>query len=244
VTANRIAIVTGATSGIGLAIAQELAGRGYTIVGIGRSAEKIDALKERFLRECPGATADFRAMDIRDTAATRALAEQIARVHGGIGALVNAAGLIRLEPTHEVVEKSFDEQFNTLFRGTFFLTTAVLRHMIAAGGGVIVNIASVAAEKASPKMAVYAAAKAALVNFTKTVALEYADKGIRAVCISPGAVQTNLMDKVILAMIQKRTPLKRLAQPAEVAALVRFVLSEEGSYLTGATLTMDGGSGL
>jgi len=160
-----------------------------------------------------------------------------------IDALVNAAGILRFQKTHEVTEESAAEQFDVLFKGAFFLTTSVIARMLGAGG-MIVNIGSASAERASPKMAVYAAAKAALVNFTKTVALEYADKQIRAICINPGAVETSLMNKVMFAMIQKRTPLKRLAQPREIASLVRYVLSEEASYITGSAIAIDGGSAL
>jgi NAD(P)-dependent dehydrogenase (short-subunit alcohol dehydrogenase family) len=232
-------LVTGATGGIGLAVTELLAEKGYGVVAIGRSQEKIAALAGRF-----GANVEWHAVDLRDTAAVAALATDLASRHGSFHALVNAAGAVKLEATHEVSETSFDEQMDLLFRAPFLLTTRLLPGMIAAGGGVIVNIGSVAAEKASPKMAVYAAAKAALLNFTKTVALEYADKKVRAVCIHPGGVQTGLMDKIMFAMIQKRTPLKRLATPQEVAALVLFALSEEASLMTGSVLALDGGVSL
>lgn len=242
--AQRVVIVTGATSGIGLATAQLLAESGYTVEGVGRSAEKVAALYPLFRQELDGDKLGLRPLDVRDVAATRAFVDEVVKKHGRIDALINAAGLLKFEETHAVSEDCFDLQFDTLFRGVFFLTTAVLPHMIRAGGGVIVNIGSVAGERASPKMAVYAAAKAALVNFTKTLALEYADRNIRALCINAGGVQTKLMDKVMFAMIQKKTPLKRLAQPRELAVLVRYLLSEDATYFTGSTVTIDGGSGL
>lgn len=107
-----------------------------------------------------------------------------------------------------------------------------------------VNITSAAAQRVAPKMAIYGAAKAALVSLSKSLALEYAAKGVRVVCINPGGVETALMDKIIFAMIQKKTPLKRLASPAEIASLVRFVLSDEATYMTGSVITIDGGVSL
>jgi NAD(P)-dependent dehydrogenase (short-subunit alcohol dehydrogenase family) len=241
---SKVAVITGATSGIGLAILELLSKKGFVVEGVGRSAEKVERLGVSLGNRSEGNSVGLRVCDIRDIAAVRALVGHMMAEHGRIDALVNSAGVLKLENTHDVTEASFAEQCDTLFRGTFFLTTAVLPHMIAAGGGTIVNIGSVAAEKASPKMAVYAAAKAALASFTKTVALEYCDKHIRTVCIQPGAVETNLIDKIVLAMIQKKTPLKRLAQPAEIAGLVSYLLSAEASYITGSTINIDGGSGL
>ena len=241
---RKVALITGATSGIGRAILETLATKGFVVYGVGRSADKVERLGISLGNRSNGNTVGLRVCDIRDTTAVRVLVGQIVAEQGRIDALVNSAGVLKLENTHEVTEASFAEQFETLFRGTFFLTTAVLPHMIAAGSGTIISIGSVAADKASPKMAVYAAAKAALASFTKTVALEYCDKHIRTVCIQPGAVETNLMDKIVLAMIQKKTPLKRLAQSAEIAGLVSYLLSAEASYITGSTINIDGGAGL
>jgi 3-oxoacyl-[acyl-carrier protein] reductase/meso-butanediol dehydrogenase/(S,S)-butanediol dehydrogenase/diacetyl reductase len=241
---NKTVIVTGVTSGIGLATAGLLAQSGYRVVGVGRSPEKVATLSPDLQGRYGKNAIDLQVLDVRDTAAVKTFVANTLAQHGKVDALVNAAGVLKFENTHEVSEESFDAQFDTLFKGPFFLTMAVLPSMMAAGGGTIINIASVVAEKASPKMAVYAAAKAALVNLTKSLALEYADKKIRALCVSPGAVQTGLMDKIMFAMIQKRTPMKRLAQAAEIAALVHYLLSEEASFMTGSTITIDGGAAL
>lgn len=241
---NQIVIITGATSGIGLATVEVLAAAGYTVVGVGRSQEKIDNLLPILKQKFPQSLIEFWALDIREANTAKTMVNQVVEQHGNLTALINAAGIIQMGATHEVTQDSYDLQFNTLFRGAFFLTVAALPQMIAAGKGLFVNIGSVAGEKASPQMAVYAAAKAALENFTKTIALEYAAKGIRAVCIVPGAVRTSLMDKTIFALIQKKTPLKRLAEPCEIAALIKFLLSEEASYITGSTVAIDGGVGL
>lgn len=241
--ADRIAVVTGASSGIGLSIAESLLATGFKVIGLARSQEKFSAITERWTSAYPDGAFEFHAMDVTDIASSQRILGEIA-AQGVINVLVNAAGVLKFQNTTDVDIASFDEQCNVLFKAPFFCTTAVLPSMLAAGGGVIINIGSVAAEKASPKMAVYAAAKAALENFTKTVALEFAGKNIRAICISPGAVETNLMDKVMFAMIQKKTPLKRLAKPAEIGALVRYLVSDEASYITGVTVTIDGGSGL
>jgi NAD(P)-dependent dehydrogenase (short-subunit alcohol dehydrogenase family) len=237
-------LVTGATSGIGLAVTEALAEKGYHVIALGRSASKIATLQTDLETRFGASAVEWHEIDLSDLAATATLAADLVSRYSSFHALVNAAGSIKLENTHDVSAASYQQQMDVLFRAPFFLTAAILPSMIQAGGGTIVNIGSVVAEKASPKMAVYAAAKAALLNFTKTLALEYADKKIRAVCIQPGGVQTALMDKIMFAMIQKRTPLKRLATPQEVAALVLFALSPEASLMTGSTLTLDGGISL
>ena len=239
-----VAVVTGGTSGIGLSIAESLSASGYTVVAVGRSASKIEAATGRLQDRVSAGQLEFRALDLRQTEHIAEFISDVVRRHGRLDVLVNAAGILTFQNTHEVSAESLDEQFDILFKATFICTVTGLPHMMAGGGGVVINIGSIAAEKASPKMAVYAAAKAAVANFTKTIALEYAGKGVRAICISPGAVETNLMDKVMFAIIQKKNPLKRLGQPSEIAALVNYLLSEPGAYVTGAVLTIDGGSSL
>ena len=234
-------LITGVTGGIGGAIAETLLETGSNVFGTGRGPDRVQAAKARLQAQYGEGRVDVVARDLADEGAAEALAAAAIERFGRIDALVNAAGLVTLAPTHDVTLQGFNEQMNVLFRGPFLLTAAVLRHMVAAGGGVIVNIGSAAAERGAPRMAVYGAAKAALANFTRTIAAEYAGQGVRAVCISPGAVETALMDKVMLAMIQKRTPLKRLAAPREVAALVRYVLSPDAAYMTGSNLLLDGG---
>ena len=241
---KHVVIISGATSGIGLATLQGLCEDGYTVVGFGRSAEKIAAVLPGLREQFGSDAVELHALDVRDVEAVQAFVSDVHARHHRIDGLVNAAGVMRVERSHTVSEASFDLQVDTLLKGTFFLTTAVLPFMIEQDGGLIINIGSLSGLRAAPKMAVYGAAKAAINNLTQSLAAEYADNGIRAICINPGVVDTPLMDTLLLATIQKRVPLKRLASPQEIAYLVRFLFSSDASYVTGAAVTIDGGLGL
>ena len=241
---SRTAIVTGATGGIGRATIELLAQCGFHVIGTGHTPSKLDRLASDLQKTSELNQVDLELLDLQDSASIQKFVGATLSKFGKIDALVNAAGILTLGNSHEVSTDSFDVQFNTLFKGPFFLMTALIPAMSETGGGVFVNITSAAAQRASPKMAVYAAAKAALVSVSKSLALEYAAKNIRVVCVDPGGVETTLMDKIIFAMIQKRTPLKRLAGAAEIASLVRFILSDEASYMTGSVITIDGGVSL
>lgn len=241
---SRTVVVTGATGGIGRATVELLVQSQFHVVATGRSSAKLDALASDLRKANEQSQLDLHLLDLANSESLETFANAIFSRHGKIDAVVNAAGVLKLENTHEVSANSFDEQFNILFRGPFFLMKAMLPSMCETGGGMFVNVTSAAAQRAAPKMAVYAAAKAALANLSKSLALEYAAKNIRVVCIDPGPVETGLMDKIVFAMIQKKTPLKRLARPAEIASLVRFVLSEEATYMTGSVITIDGGVSL
>ena len=241
---KQVTIVSGATSGIGLATLETLCEIGHTVIGFGRSEEKVTALLPN-LRDRFGAdSVELLSLDVRQIGAVQAFVQDVLARHGRIDGLVNSAGLLKVEKTHAVSEESFDLQVDTMLKGTFFLTTAALPRMVEQSKGLVINVGSVAGLRASPKMAVYGAVKAAINNFTKSLALEYADQGIRTVCINPGAVETNLMNKFLFAMIQKKTPLKRLAQPVEIARLIGYLFSEDATYITGSAITIDGGVGL
>ncbi len=232
-------VITGVTGGIGRAIARRMVCDGWRVVGLGRNEEKLNALAKEL-----GAAFRQIACDVRDRAAVREAAGAIVAEEGPPDVVVNNAGLVRPAATHEVSDEDIDAQLETVLTGAIVLTAALLPAMIEKKSGLVVNIGSVAGERAAPKMAVYGAAKSGLIHLTRSLAAEYAGEGIRAVCINPGAVETGLLDKMLFAMIQKKTPLKRLAQPEEIASLVAYLTSPEASFITGSSFTIDGGVGL
>lgn len=232
---GKTVVVTGVTSGIGKAIAEKLIGSGHRVIGLARSKDKLDALAA----EHPDKLIP-KVCDVRDAAQVKAALADL----GPVDALVNNAGLLKFSPTHELKDEDLLEQVGTILLGTIYATRALLPTFLAQGRGVIINLGSVSGQKASPKMAAYGAAKAGVENFTKSIALEYADKNIRAVTISPGTIETALMDKMMFAMIGKKVPMKRLGQAREIAALVEFLLGEDAGYITGTSLVVDGGVSL
>ncbi len=232
-------VVTGVTSGIGKAIAERLIGKGHRVVGLARSKDKLEALASAH----PDRLVPFEC-DVRDSARVKEVAGQIVAKTTVVDALVNNAGLLKFSPTHDLADADLLAQVETILLGTIYMTRALLPTFLAQGRGLVVNLGSVSGQKASPKMAAYGAAKAGVENFTKSIALEYADKNIRAITICPGTIETALMDKMMFAMIGKKVPMKRIGQPSEIAGLVDFLMSDDAAYMTGASLVVDGGVGL
>jgi NAD(P)-dependent dehydrogenase (short-subunit alcohol dehydrogenase family) len=238
-TAKKTVVITGVTSGIGKAVAERLIASGHRVVGLARSKEKLDALAA----EHADKLVPF-VCDVRDAAQVKeVVAAAIAKV-GTVDAVINNAGLLKFSPTHDLTDADLLAQVETILLGTIYVTRALLPTFIAQARGLVVNLGSVSGQKASPKMAAYGAAKAGVENFTKSIALEYADKNIRAITICPGTIETALMDKMMFAMIGKKVPMKRIGQPKEIAGLVEFLLSEDAAYMTGASVVVDGGVGL
>jgi NAD(P)-dependent dehydrogenase (short-subunit alcohol dehydrogenase family) len=236
---SKTIVITGVTSGIGKAIAERLLASGHRVVGLARSADKLEALAaahpERFL--------PF-TCDVRNGAQVKEVIQAALAKVGTVDALVNNAGLLKFSPTHDIADADLLAQVETILLGTIYVTRALLPTFIAQSRGVVVNLGSVSGQKASPKMAAYGAAKAGVENFTKSIALEYADKNIRAITICPGTIETGLMDKMMFAMIGKKVPMKRIGQPNEVAGVVEFLLSDDAAYITGSSILIDGGVGL
>jgi len=241
---NKVIVVSGATSGIGLACVQALAAAGCTVAGFGRSAAKTAALLPDLQQAHGAGQVDLQALDVRADDAVERFVATVLATHGRIDGLVNAAGLLRMEKAHQVSRESWSEQMDVLLGGTFFLTQRVLEPMRRQKSGLVVNIGSVSGTRAAPGMAVYGAAKAAVEHLTKSLAAEYAAHGIRFLCLNPGPVATALMAPLMYEMLARKVPLQRVGQPAEVGHLVRYLFSDEAGFMTGSTITMDGGAAL
>ncbi len=238
-SSSKTVVITGVTSGIGKAVAERLVGSGHRVVGLARSKEKLDA----FAAAHPDKILPF-VCDVRDAAQVKATVQDVVAKVGTVDALVNNAGLLKFSATHDLSDADLLAQVETILLGTIYMTRALLPTFIAQNRGLVLNLGSVSGQKASPKMAAYGAAKAGVENFTKSIALEYADKNIRAITICPGTIETGLMDKMMFAMIGKKVPMKRIGQPREIAGLVEFLLSEDAAYMTGSSVVVDGGVGL
>jgi NAD(P)-dependent dehydrogenase (short-subunit alcohol dehydrogenase family) len=237
-------IVSGATGGIGQACVRTMAAAGWVVAGFGRSGEKAAELEQQLQAEHGSDSIRLAAVDIRDSAAVADFVAGVKAESGRIDGLVNAAGLLHMQKSHKVGDGELAEQWEVLFGGTFTLTRQVLPIMIGQKDGLVVNIGSVTGTRPAPGMAVYGAAKAAVQHLTASLAAEYAAKGVRFLCLNPGPVRTGLMEPLLFDLLAKKTPLQRVGEPQEVADLVRFLFSDEARFMTGSTITLDGGAAL
>jgi len=241
---EKVIVVSGATSGIGLACLQALTASGYTVAGFGKSPNKVQELLPAMQETHGPDKVWLQALDIRDHTALTTFVDQVVTKFGHLDGLINAAGLLEMEKTHKVSAEGFAGQCDVLFKGTFQLTQAVLPFLLKQKSGLVFNIGSVSGTRAAPGMAVYGAAKAAVQHLTTSLAAEYAAKGLRFLCLNPGPVETDLMDPLMFQMLAKKVPLQRVGQPSEVASLVKYLFSDEASFMTGSTITLDGGAAL
>jgi len=247
---GRAAIVTGAASGIGRAIATELAASGVRVLFADVNAEEGTRVAADF------STAAFQHADIAHQADCDALVTRAVREFGGVDILVNNAGLQHVAPVEDFPVDRWEHIVKTMLFGAFYLTRAALPLMYAGGWGRIVNIASVHGLVASPYKSAYIAAKHGLIGFTKAVALEAAEKGVTVNAVAPSYVRTPLVEKqiadqakvhgisedaVVRDIMLAPAALKRLLEPSEVAAYVRFLCSDDASAITGAVQVIDAG---
>jgi NAD(P)-dependent dehydrogenase (short-subunit alcohol dehydrogenase family) len=231
--------VTGATSGIGRAIALEFARDGASVIVSGRNAERgADTVATI---EAEGGTARFVAADLGDLDSVASLAEAA----GDADILINNAGMFAFAPATAQDVASFESMFDINVRGTFFLTTALALKMAGRGGGSIVNITTMAAEVGFPGGSAYGATKAALVALTRTWAAEWAPDKIRVNAVSPGPTTTEGTTEIMgpdgIPEVASTVPLKRPATVEEIGRVVAFVASPAASYVTGSTVHADGG---
>ncbi|WP_406274282.1 SDR family oxidoreductase [Actinacidiphila glaucinigra] len=239
--ADKIALVTGSTGGIGRETALLLAGAGAEVVVTGRRADQ-GAETVRTITEA-GGRARFVAADLEDLDSLRALAEEA----GEVDILVNNAAVFPMLPTAEQDAESFDQAVATNIRAPYFLTAALAPGMVARGSGAIVNVSTMGARVGLPGMSVYSATKAALESLTRTWAAEFSPAGVRVNTVAPGPTGTqsviDLWGQEAAEGFGKITLLGRIAQPREIAEVVVFLADDSRSaYLTGATVAADAGA--
>jgi len=243
VFADQVAIVTGAATGIGHAIASRLGGDGARILIV--DLDRGEA--ERAAGELAASGIDVRIQvgDVADPDVAASSVSQALETWGRIDVLVNNAGVGgNVAPIWELPVEEMDRVYRSNLRGVFLFCHEIIPHMMERDYGRIVNIASIAGKEGNPRMAPYSATKAAVIGLTKSVGKELADTGIRVNCITPAVIQTRILDQLTPAQVDymlERIPMGRTGEVSEVAALVAWLASKECSFSTGAVFDISGG---
>jgi 3-oxoacyl-[acyl-carrier protein] reductase len=239
---GRNALITGASQGIGETLAQDLAGEGLAVILVDIQKEKLEEVTER-IRQAGGKAFSFQA-DVSRFDQAAAVVEAAVKEHKTLDYLVNNAGIARDNLLMRMREEEWDAVLAVNLKGVFNFSKAVIRPMINTRFGRIVNISSVVGAIGNPGQANYAASKAGVVGLTKSLAREVAGRGITVNCVAPGYIATAMTEglpeavkKAFLDMI----PMKRMGTPADVAQAVKFLLSDEASYITGQVIHVNGG---
>ena len=234
-------IVTGASRGIGLAIARELAARGSDVVLISRGGcpEQAEAIAKEF-----GVKTFTFACDVSNSESVKDAFKQAIDALGGVDCLVNNAGITRDGLVLRMKDEDFDNVIATDLRSTFLCTRAVLRTMMGARKGSIVNIASLNGIRTQAGQANYAAAKAGVIGMTKSNSMEFGSRGITVNAVAPGFIDTDMtaaMSEETRTKYAAQIPVGRLGQPEDVAKAVAFLASDDAKYITGQVIGVDGG---
>ena len=242
---GKVAVVTGASKGIGEAIARGLAEFGATVVVSSRKREAVEEVAARFRAD--GLDAHGLACHVGDVDAVRAFVDRVVDDHGGIDVVVNNAATNPVfGPVEDTDGGAFDKIMDVNLRGPFELCKRALPSMRARGGGSIVNISSIGGLSPEEGLGIYSVSKAALLNLTQVMAKEWGPHGVRANAICPGFVQTKFsrvlwQNEAVMDALTARLPLGRIGQPEEMAGLAVFLASEASSYCTGGVFLADGG---
>lgn len=252
----KTALVTGSTSGIGLGIAEALAGKGMNIVLNGlEPADEVEAQRAR-LEGISGGKVMYSSANLMDPAAIRTLMDEAATLSGGVDILVNNAGMQYVSPVEDFPDDKWEAIMSLNLSAAFYTSKAVVPHMKKQQWGRIINIASAHGLVASPFKSAYVAAKHGLLGLTKTLALELAEQGVTANAICPGYVWTPLVEKQVPATAKARgmteeqvindvmlaaQPNKQFATIEQIAALAMYLCSDDATGITGASLPVDGG---
>jgi len=241
-TEKRVALVTGASRGIGAAVARRLAKDGLHVVAIARGAEKLKTVCDEI--NAHGGSAEPVSCDVADSKALAAAIEQIADKLGRIDVLVNNAGITKDGLLLRMSDEDFDAVINTNLKSAFVAIRTAVRSMMRSKSARIVNIGSVSGVAGNAGQANYSASKAGLIGLSKTVAREFAGKAVTCNVIAPGFISTDMTDGLndkIKEAAKAAIPLKRFGEPDEIAAAVSFLASVEAGYITGQVLCVDGG---
>ena len=236
------ALVTGATRGIGKAIALGLGAQGATVIGTSTSSAGADAIGAYLA--AAGVAGKGVTLDVNDGAAIETLIAQIEKDFGAVGILVNNAGITQDNLAMRMKESEWDAVIDTDLKSVFRMSRAVLRGMMKARAGRIINITSVVGSSGNPGQINYAAAKAGIAGMTRALAQEIASRNITVNCVAPGFIDTDMtraLTEQQRSAILGRIPLARLGQAEDVAAAVTFLASAQAGYITGTTLHVNGG---
>jgi meso-butanediol dehydrogenase / (S,S)-butanediol dehydrogenase / diacetyl reductase len=239
---GKFALVTGASTGIGRAVALRFAAEGARVLAVARGAG-VESLRD----DSQGRIEAFRA-DIADPVQVETMAQEVRRRFGRLDVVCNNAGVggrnqVRI---HELELDDWDRVLNTNLRGAFLVLKHTLPLLLEAGGGSIVNMASIGSFRATPGSAAYITSKGGLLLLTRTAALEYVNDNIRVNAVCPGVTATEILANLpaeVTDMLTARVPMGRMGTPEEVASLTLFLASDEASYITGAAYIIDGGRG-
>lgn len=240
---GHVALVTGGTRGIGAAITRMLSKNGCRVAaGYSRGTETAEALQAELVAH--GATVSIHRGRVDDAADCQRVVKEVLEKYGRVDFLINNAGITVDKTIRKMTTDDWHKVLNVNLFGAFCMTKAVLEHMIERGSGRIVNISSVIGETGNVGQANYAASKAGLFGFTKSLALEMARRGITVNVVAPGFIATEMVSAIptaTLDTIVEKIPQRRLGRPEDVARVVQFLVEDESSYITGATYNVNGG---
>lgn len=239
---NQVALVTGASRGIGKAIALELAKQGATVIGTATTESGAEAITA-YLKQI-SAQGEGRVLQVNDAAACDALVENIQKQWGGLHILVNNAGITKDTLSMRMSDADWDIVLDTNLKSVFRLSRAVMRGMMKAKSGRIINITSVVGSSGNAGQANYAAAKAGVAGMTRALARELGSRNITVNCVAPGFIDTDMtrgLNEAQTTGLLEQIPLGRLGAPEEIAYAVAFLASAQASYITGTTIHVNGG---
>lgn len=246
ITPPRTALVTGASRGIGRAIALGLARRGYDVAvnDVERQKEELQNVADAI--RAMGRGAFVAIADVSDKRAVQKMISAIIAESGRIDAVVNNAGILIASDVEHLPEETWDAVLDVNAKGAFLVTQAVLPVMKKQAYGRIVNIASIGGKHGAPEQAHYSASKAAIMGFTRVLAQEVGEAGITANCVCPGIIatemgRTNLDDPAVSEAWRQKTAMRRIGEPEDVVGAVAFLASDDAAFITGQSLNVDGG---
>ncbi|MFM1880684.1 MAG: 3-oxoacyl-[acyl-carrier-protein] reductase [Pseudomonadota bacterium] len=239
---TRLALITGASRGIGQAIALAMGRAGYQVIGTATSEAGAEAISAAFHQA--GIEGQGMRLEVTEPGACEALVDAVVKKYGRLDVLVNNAGITRDNLAMRMKDEDWDAVIETNLTAVFKLNRAVLRPMMKARWGRIVQITSVVGVSGNPGQANYAAAKAGVAGMSRALAREIASRGITVNCVAPGFIDTDMtraLSEEQIAALTAQIPAQRLGKPSDIAASVVFLASEDAGYITGVTLNVNGG---